>query len=124
MKIVEGLLYSESHEWVKIKDDLAYIGITDYAQDNLGDIVFLELPDPGEEFNKEDVMGEIESVKAVSDLFIPVSGEIVKTNEDIVDSPEELNEAPFENWLVAIQLSDEDELDELMTAEEYEEFCE
>jgi glycine cleavage system H protein len=124
MEIVEGLYYSEDHEWVKVEGDKAYIGVADYAQEALGDIVFVELPFEDEEYAAEEPVGVIESVKAVSDLYTPVSGEVVEINEELQDSPEKVNEAPYEAWMVAIEMTDEGELEDLMTAEEYETFCE
>ncbi|WP_408955952.1 glycine cleavage system protein GcvH [Natroniella sp. ANB-PHB2] len=123
MGIVEGIFYTENHEWVKVEGDTAYIGITDFAQKALGEIVFVELPMEGEDFAQEEPIGVIESVKAVSDLYTPVGGEIVESNEDLFDAPEGLNETPYESWMVAIKLADESEVEDLMSAKEYENFC-
>ncbi|MGM0414223.1 MAG: glycine cleavage system protein GcvH [Bacillota bacterium] len=125
MSIPEGLFYSEDHEWVKVEESVGTIGITDFAQDELGDIVFVELPQVGDEFDKEDNFGVIESVKAVSDLYMPVSGEVVEVNEDLLDQPELVNEEPYEGgWIVKVSISDESEIEELMDAEEYSNFLE
>lgn len=125
MSIPEGIYYSEDHEWVKVEEGVGTIGITDFAQDELGDIVFVELPQVGDEFDKEDNFGVIESVKAVSDLYMPVSGEVVEVNEDLLDQPELVNEDPYEGgWIVKVALSDDSELEELMDADEYSGFLE
>ena len=125
MSIPEGVYYSEDHEWLKVEEGVGTIGITDFAQDELGDIVFVELPQVGDEFDKEDNFGVIESVKAVSDLYMPVSGEVVEVNEDLLDQPELVNDEPFKGgWIVKVSLSDEDELEELMDADEYSSFLE
>lgn len=124
MKVVEGLLYSKEHEWVDVDGNTMTMGITDYAQDQLGDIVFVELPMEDDEFSKDDVFGVIESVKAASDIFMPVSGVILEVNLDLEDAPEEVNENPYESWMVKVELTDESELEDLMSAEEYKKFCE
>jgi len=124
MKVVEGLLYSKEHEWVDVDGNTMTMGITDYAQDQLGDIVFVELPMEDDEFSKDDVFGVIESVKAASDIFMPVSGVILEVNLDLEDAPEEVNEKPYESWMVKVELTDESELEDLMDAEEYKKFCE
>ena len=119
-KIVKGLYYSNTHEWVRKESGFAYVGITDYAQESLGEIVFVELPqeestvEPGEE------IGAIESVKAASDILSPVTGTIVVVNDELEDSPELLNEDPYENWIIKVDLEDESELSKLLSAEEYE----
>jgi len=118
-----GLKYSDQHEWVRIDGDVAYIGISNYAQDALGDIVYVELPKVGAKLAKGGSFGSIESVKAVSDLYAPVSGVVVSVNADLEDAPELLNEDPLENWIITAQLADEKELDDLMDISEYEEFC-
>jgi glycine cleavage system H protein len=121
--IPEGLYYSEEHEWVKVEGEIAAFGITDHAQHALGDIVFVELPGVGESFEKGDVSGSIESVKAVSDLYVPVSGEVTEINESLEDKPETVNEDPYgEGWIFKIKLSDTSELDDLMDAKAYEAF--
>lgn len=123
MKIVEGLLYAEDHEWVKVDGDVATIGVTDFAQHEMGDIVYIELPEVDDELEAGDVFGVIESVKAASDSFIPVSGTVVEVNEDLVDAPEAVNGAPYESWMFKVKLSDASELEKLMDAKAYEEFC-
>ncbi len=122
MKIVKGLYYSEDHEWVKVEGEEAYIGITDFAQNQLGDIVYVELPEIDDELEKEDDFSAVESVKAASDIYIPVSGKVIEVNEDLLDSPELLNSDPFDSWIIKIELEDKSELDDLMSSEEYEEF--
>lgn len=123
MNIVNGLLYTEEHEWVKVEGEKAYIGITDYAQKALGDIVFVELPEVDAEFNSGDAFGAIESVKAASDAYLPISGKVVEVNEAIADDPALLNQDPYENWMVCVEISSKDELEGLMNAEAYENFC-
>jgi glycine cleavage system H protein len=112
--------YAESHEWVKADGDTAKIGITDYAQDQLGDIVFVELPDVGESFEKGAEFGTVESVKAVSELYLPVSGEIVAINEALEDAPELINNTPFsDGWMIEVKLDDSSEIDALMDKDAY-----
>ena len=123
MKIVEGLLYAEDHEWIKVEGDVATIGVTDFAQHEMGEIVYIELPEVDDELAAGDVFGVIESVKAASDSFIPVSGTVVEVNEDLVDSPEGVNNAPFESWMFKVKLSDASELEKLMDSAAYEAFC-
>ena len=123
MIIKDDLKYSKEHEWVKIAGNKAYIGITDYAQNALGDIVFVELPEVGTEISAGDTFGVVESVKAASDIYCPVSGTITKVNEELVDSPEIINEDPYGAWIIEIELTDPSELDELMDDKEYEDFC-
>ena len=116
----EDVRYAESHEWVKATGDTARIGITDYAQDQLGDIVFVELPDVGESFEKGAEFGTVESVKAVSELYLPVSGEIVAINEALEDAPELINDTPFsDGWMIEVKLDDSSELDALMDKDAY-----
>jgi glycine cleavage system H protein len=112
--------YTKEHEWAKLDDGLAVVGITDYAQEQLGDIVYVELPQLGDAVEQSQTFGIIESVKAASDLFAPISGEVVAVNEDLVDRPELVNEDPYEGgWMVKVQPEDETQMDELLTAEEY-----
>jgi glycine cleavage system H protein len=114
--------YTKEHEWVRLEDDLGTVGITDYAQDQLGDIVYLDLPSPGTQVKQLDKLGEIESVKAVSDLYSPVSGEVVEVNQEVNDRPEVVNRSPYgEGWLVRVRLADPAEVDNLLTAEQYDE---
>jgi len=124
MKIIENLKYSNDHEWVKIEGNRAYIGITDYAQHALGDIVFVELPEAEAILSKGDVLGVVESVKAASDIYTPVSGTVVKANEAIVDDPALVNQDAFENWMICVEMSNPEELEHLMSATAYKEFCE
>ena len=113
--------YTQEHEWVQVEGDTATIGLTDYAASELGDIVFVELPEVGEEFSQGDTAGTIESVKAVADFFLPASGEIVIINEAVVDSPELVNSSPLDDgWLVKIKLGDDNELDSLLDAAGYQ----
>ncbi len=114
--------YTKEHEWVRVENNLSTIGITDYAQDQLGDLVYLDLPSPGTQVKQLDKLGEIESVKAVSDLYSPVSGEVAEVNQEVVDRPELVNQSPYEEgWLVRLRLADPAELDGLLTAEQYDE---
>lgn len=125
MSVKEDLYYSEDHEWVREEEDCLVIGVTDFAQEELGDIVFVELPEVEEEFDKDDSFGVLESVKAVSDTFIPVSGRIIEVNENLLDNPELINDDPYgEGWLIKLDPADDSELDELLSAEEYAEFIE
>lgn len=119
-KVVKGLYYSTTHEWVKVEDGFAYVGITDYAQESLGEIVFVELPEEEDNVTCGEEFSAIESVKAASDLICPVSGVIVLVNDDLEDSPELINEDAFENWIIKVDLEDKSELDKLLSAEEYE----
>ncbi|MBN2898086.1 MAG: glycine cleavage system protein GcvH [Clostridia bacterium] len=123
MKVVEGLFYTEDHEWVKVDGDRAKIGITDHAQHELGDIVYVELPEEDDELSKGDVFGVVESVKAASDSFTPLSGTVVAVNEDLEDAPESVNANPYDAWMFEIEMSDKSELDDLMDAEAYKAFC-
>ncbi len=123
-KIVKGLYYTNTHEWVKVEDGFAYIGITDYAQESLGEIVFVELPEEETAVEAGEEFGAIESVKAASDIISPVTGTIVVVNDELEDSPELLNEDPYENWIVKVDLEDETELNKLLNADEYEDICE
>jgi glycine cleavage system H protein len=121
MNFPEDLKYSKEHEWVRVSGNIATIGVSDFAQDQLGEVVFVELPDEGEEFEKDDAFGVIESVKSVNDIYAPLSGKIVEVNDPVVDSPEIVNEDPYvEGWLVKIEISDPKELSELMSAKDYE----
>ncbi|MDO5707344.1 MAG: glycine cleavage system protein GcvH [Andreesenia angusta] len=122
-KIVEGLYYSEDHDWVKVEGGVATIGITDEAQHQLGEIVYVELPEEDDELSAGDVYGVVESVKAASDSHSPVSGKVVEINEELDDNPGALNEDPYGNWIVKVELSDESEVEKLMDAKKYEEFC-
>lgn len=116
------LKYSESHEWVRMDGDLAIIGITDFAQHELGDVVYVELPEVGRSLTADEPFGTIESVKAVSDLISPVSGDIVEVNAGLADTPEIVNTDPYEAWLVKVRLDDASSLETLMNADEYDQF--
>ncbi len=124
MITIEGLFYTEDHEWVKADGKMAQVGITDYAQHALGQIVYVELPEEDEYFSAGDVFAVVESVKAASDSFLPVSGKVVEVNRELEDAPQLLNEGPFENWIVTIEMDDPEELDSLMDEEAYIKFCE
>ncbi|WNS74865.1 glycine cleavage system protein GcvH [Bacillus sp. DTU_2020_1000418_1_SI_GHA_SEK_038] len=122
MNTPKELRYSEEHEWVKTEGEQVRIGITDFAQSELGDIVFVELPEVGDEVTADEPFGSVESVKTVSELYSPVSGKVVAVNEDLSDNPEFVNESPYEKaWMIVVELSNTSELDNLMTAEQYEE---
>ena len=123
MKTPKGLYYAESHEWVKVEDGFGYVGISDYAQHSLGEVVYVELPSENDHVTKDTEFGAVESVKAASDLLSPVSGVIVAVNEELDDSPELLNEDPYEHWIIKIELEDPSEVERLMNAEEYDAFC-
>ena len=115
--------YSKEHEWVRRDGETARIGITDYAQDQLGDVVYVDVPDAGATIAQFDKMGEIESVKAVSDLYAPISGQVTRVNDGVVEKPETVNKDPHgEGWLIEVRLSDASEMDKLMSAEEYDAF--
>lgn len=121
MNLPKEFKYSEEHEWVKTEGNQVRIGITDFAQAELGDIVFVELPEIGDEIQADEPFGSVESVKTVSELYAPISGKVVAINEDLDDSPEFVNESPYEKaWMIIIEPSDTSELDKLMTAEQYE----
>lgn len=122
MELREGLLYSKSHEWVKEEGDEVVIGLTDYAQSELGDLVFVNLPEEGDEVTVEESFADVESVKAVSDVYSPVSGIVSEINEELLDAPEKINEAPYEAWFVKVK--DITEKEELLSAEEYKAFVE
>ena len=121
-KIMADRRYTKTDEWVKVEDDEAVIGISDYAQDSLSDIVYVELPDVGEAFDAGAPFGVVESVKAASDLLMPVAGEVTEVNDSVVDKPESLNSDPFGNWLVKILISDVGQLQDLMDAAAYEQY--
>ena len=123
-KVIEGLYYSESHEFIRVEGEFGYIGITDYAQNALGNVVYVDMPEVDDEVEAGEEFGAVESVKAASDLISPVSGIVVEVNEALEDQPELLNADAFENWIIKVELSDKTELDNLMEAAEYEAFCE
>ena len=122
-KVIEGLYYSESHEYARIEGEYGYIGISDYAQHALGNVVYLDMPEVDDEVEAGEEFGAVESVKAASDLIAPVSGTVVEVNEALDDQPELLNQDPYENWIIKVELSDKTELDNLMEASAYEAFC-
>lgn len=122
-KVIEGLYYSESHEYVKVEGEYGYIGITDYAQNALGNVVYVDMPEVDDEIEADSDFGAVESVKAASDLISPVSGTVVEVNEALEDSPELINKDAFENWIIKVKLSDTTELESLMDAATYEKFC-
>ncbi len=122
--IPEDLKYTKTHEWVKVEGNKAKIGITYHAQEQLHDIVYVELPNVGDEIAKGDNMGVVESVKAASDIYAPISGKVVAVNDEVVNSPELLNQDPYKNWLVEMEITNPGELDELLTAEEYKKVVE
>ena len=122
-KVLEGLYYKESHEYVRVEGDFGYIGITDYAQHALGNVVYVDMPEVDDDVTAGEEFGAVESVKAASDLIAPVSGTVVEVNEALEDQPELINQDAFANWIIKVQLSDKDELDSLMDAKAYEEFC-
>ena len=124
MVTMEGLYYSEDHEWVRVDGSRATIGITDYAQHALGKIVYVELPEMDEYYKAGDVFCVVESVKAASDSFAPVSGKVIEINEELEDSPQLLNEGPYENWITVIEMYDPTELENLMDEDAYKVFCE
>ena len=121
-KVIEGLYYSESHEYVKVEGDFAYVGITDYAQHALGNVVYVDMPEVDDEVEAGEDFGAVESVKAASDLYSPVSGTVVEVNEALEDAPELINQDAFANWIIKVELSDKSELDNLMDAAAYEKF--
>ncbi len=122
-KILEELRYSDSHEWAKIEGDIALVGITDYAQHALGNIVYVDMPEVGDEVTAGEEFGAVESVKAASDLISPVSGEVVEINEALDDEPELLNADPYTNWIMKVKLSDPSEIESLLDAKAYEAVC-
>jgi glycine cleavage system H protein len=123
MEFPEGLKYSKEHEWVLVEGNTATIGITEFAQEELGDIVYVELPEVGEKVVKDDPFGAVESVKAVSDIYAPVSGSVLEINDVLPDNPETINDDPYgDGWMIRVELSDKDDLTDLMDAEEYAEY--
>jgi len=122
--VKEGLYYSESHEYVRVEGDYAYIGISDYAQQQLGSVVYVDMPEVDDEVEAGEEFGAVESVKAASDLISPVSGKVVEINEALEDQPELINQDAFENWIIKVELSDKSDLDNLMDAKAYAAFCE
>ena len=122
-KVIDGLYYSESHEYVRVEGEFGYVGITDYAQEQLGNVVYVDMPEVDDEVSAGEEFGAVESVKAASDLYSPVSGTVVEINEALEDEPELINKDAFENWIMKVQLSDLSELDNLMNSAAYSEKC-
>ena len=122
-KVIEGLYYTESHEYVKVDGNVGTIGITDYAQHALGNVVYVDMPDVDDEVEAGEEFGAVESVKAASDLNSPVSGKVIEINEALEDKPELINQDAFANWIIKVELSDKSQLDDLMDTKAYEEFC-
>lgn len=122
-KVLEGLYYSESHEYIRVEGDFGFIGITDYAQSALGNVVYVDMPDVDDEVNAGEEFGAVESVKAASDLMSPVTGVVVEVNEALDDEPELVNKDAYENWIIKVSLADKSELDSLMDAKAYAAFC-
>ena len=122
-KVIEGLYYAESHEYVRVEGEFGYIGITDYAQDQLGNVVYVDMPEVDDEVSAGEEFGAVESVKAASDLFSPVSGTVVEVNEALEDEPELINKDAFANWIIKVELADKSELENLMDSKAYEEIC-
>lgn len=121
--VPEGLYYSKDHEWLRVEGDSGTVGITDHAQHSLGDVVYVELPKAGETFSAHDTFGSVESVKAVSELFLPVGGEVTEVNESLNDEPEKVNTDPYgEGWMLRVKLSARGEVDSLLSAAEYEDY--
>ncbi|MBR6347070.1 MAG: glycine cleavage system protein GcvH [Bacteroidales bacterium] len=118
-KVIDGLLYAESHEWVKVDGNVAIIGVSDFAQAEMGDITYVDIPEVGDEFEKGDVFGALESVKASSDLYCPVSGKVVEVDEQLLDAPEKVNEDAYAAFLIKIEMSDPTELEDLLDADGY-----
>ena len=123
-KVIEGLFYSESHEYVRVEGNYGFIGITDYAQNALGNVVYVDLPEVDDEVTAGEEFGAVESVKAASDLISPVSGTVVEVNDELDDQPELVNQDAFANWIIKVEMSDKSELDNLMDAKAYAAFCE
>lgn len=124
VKVEKGLLYAASHEFVRVDGEYGYIGITDYAQEQLGNVVYVDMPEVDDEISAGEEFGAVESVKAASDLIAPVSGVVVEVNEELEDKPELINQDAFENWIIKVRLSDKTELDKLMDSEAYIKSCE
>lgn len=123
-KLIEGLYYSDSHEFVKVEGEFGYVGITDYAQEQLGNVVYVDMPEEGDSVTAGEEFGAVESVKAASDLLSPVSGEVVEVNAALEDNPELINSDAFANWIIKVKLTNMAELDELLSAADYSKICE
>ena len=124
MKVIPSLKYTDRHDWIRVEGEFAYMGITDFAQDQLGDILFVEMPEVGDELSQGEEYGVVESSKVASDLIAPLSGEVVEINERLDDEPEYINEDPYGAWVVKIKVSDEDELENLLNSDGYESIIE
>ncbi|MEJ2146834.1 MAG: glycine cleavage system protein GcvH [Acidobacteriota bacterium] len=125
MNVPPDLLYTKEHEWVLVENDTATVGITDYAQQELGDVVYIELPDEGATFEAEESFGSVESVKAVSEIYMPLAGKVLEVNADLVEAPEVINEDPYgEGWMIRIAVDDVAQIDQLMSTEEYQSYLE
>ena len=122
--IPENLKYTKEHEWASLNDDIATIGITDFAQSSLGDIVFVELPEVGDSLDKDGTFGVVESIKSASDLYSPLSGEVVEVNEEITDNPDMLNNDPYGSWMIKVKLNNKSDYDQLLNAGDYAPLCE
>ena len=122
-KVIEGLYYSESHEYVRVEGDYGFIGISDYAQHALGNVVYVDMPEVDDEVVAGEEFGAVESVKAASDLIAPVSGTVVEVNDALEDQPELVNQEPYDNWIIKVTIADKSELDNLMDAQAYAAFC-
>ncbi|MCT4542883.1 MAG: glycine cleavage system protein GcvH [Vallitalea sp.] len=123
MKVMEDYYYTKNHEWLKVEGDTALVGVSDYAQHEMGQIVYVELPEIDDEFSQEDTFSVVESVKAASDIYIPVSGKIVEVNENLEDEPELINQDPYSNYICKITITDKTEIDNLMNADRYKDYC-
>ena len=123
-KIIDGLRYTEDHEWISLEGDIATIGVTDFAQSSLGDIVFVELPEEGTSLEAAGSFGVVESIKSVSDLYTPIAGEVTEKNSTVEDTPESINEDAYSSWLIKMKISDTAAVESLMDAKAYEEYCE
>lgn len=122
MNVPENLKYTKDHEWIRVEGDVAVIGVTDYAQSQLGDIVYVEIETEGDELDKEEVFGTIEAVKTVSDMYMPISGEVIEVNEDLEDAPDSVNKDPYgDGWMIKVRISDESQLEDLLSVEAYKE---
>lgn len=124
MKVSKGLLYTKDHEWIKVDGNKAYVGVADYAQAQLGDIVYVELPSVDDELEREESFAAVESVKAAADIYMPVDGKVLEVNEALEDEPNLLNEDPYDNWMILVEISNPSQLDDLMNAEDYEKYLE
>lgn len=125
MKVPEGLYFTSEHEWVLLEDNIATVGISDFAQSSLGDITYVQLPQPGTQVKKDDTFGVVESVKAVSDLYAPVSGRVVEVNEPLLSAPELINEDSYgDGWMIKVEVSDTEEVEDLMSSDQYQEYIE